>query len=352
MAIKYDKKNLMHYYYLSKLKNEILDSNFKKNIEKNISNDTLPQSNKIYGNYLLSIFERESKNYKQELNYLTKAHQFFFNSKKTTFKSELKYTFEEIFRIKKGLKLKKLKNNQDYKLKPIFIIGIARCGSTLIEKIIASGSKFIPMGEETSILENFINNKIIENKSLNLGDVEKVRNELYQIYKHKGLVSKSYDYIFTDKSLNNFFYLDLIKDIYPKAKIINCKRNILSIIVSIFQNNLSKLSWAHDLENIFTYCNNYFKIISNYKNKNSDFIYELQFEKLVNNPEKESKKLMKFCELPWNKKCLEFYKRKDLISKTASNIQIRKAIYKQPSQKYLPYKKLLTEYGKKYSWFD
>ena len=47
---------------------------------------------------------------------------------------------------------------------------------------------------------------------------------------------------------------------------------------------------------------------------------------------------MKFCNLPWNKKCLEFYKRKDLISQTASNIQIRKAIYKDSIKKYLPYK--------------
>ena len=73
---------------------------------------------------------------------------------------------------------------------------------------------------------------------------------------------------------------------------------------------------------------------------------------MVTNPEEESKNLMKFCELPWDKKCLEFYKRKDLFSKTASNIQIRKPIYKHPEEKYLPYKKFLTKYGEKYSWFN
>ena len=61
---------------------------------------------------------------------------------------------------------------------------------------------------------------------------------------------------------------------------------------------------------------------------------------------------MSFCNLPWDKKCLEYYKREDLISKTASNIQIRKAIYKHPSEKYLSYKKFLTQYGEKYSWFN
>ena len=75
-------------------------------------------------------------------------------------------------------------------------------------------------------------------------------------------------------------------------------------------------------------------------------------QKLVNDPEGESKKLMKFCGLSWNIKCLEFYKRKDLISKTASNIQIRKAIYKDSIKKYLPYKQFLNKYGYKYYWFN
>ena len=71
----------------------------------------------------------------------------------------------------------------------------------------------------------------------------------------------------------------------------------------------------------------------------------------MQNPEFESKKLMKFCELPWDKKCLEFYKRKDLISNTASNIQIRKAIYKDEAKKNMPYKGFLMRHGKKYEWF-
>ena len=52
---------------------------------------------------------------------------------------------------------------------------------------------------------------------------------------------------------------------------------------------------------------------------------------------------MKFCGLSWDIKCLEFYKRKELISKTSSNRQIRKAIYKHSEKKYLPYKKFLKK---------
>jgi len=201
-------------------------------------------------------------------------------------------------------------------------------------------------------LEEFVTAKILKNKSLNLGDANDIRNELSNIYKQKGLISEKFDNTFTDKSLNNFFFLKIIKEIFPNAKVINCKRDVLSSVMSIFQNQLTDLAWAHDLDNIFKYFDNYFQTIANYNTKDPNFMYELQFDKLVNNPEEESKKLMKFCQLPWDKKCLEFYKRKDLISKTASNIQIREAIYKHSPEKYLPYKKFLNQYEKKYSWFN
>ena len=352
MAIKYEPDNLMHYFYLSELKKEILDTNLKNKIEKVIKNNQSTKNNIAYGNFLFSKYEKKTKNYEKELNYLIKGHQNFFDSRKVKFNLGVKYCFENMLQINAEAVIEKLGNKNDSEIKPIFIIGVPRCGSTLIEKIIGSGIKFIPMGEETAVFENFINDKILEKKSLNLGDVAKVSNELSNIYKQRGLILEKYNYTFTDKSLNNFFYLKLIKEIYPKAKVINCKRDILSSIISIFQNNLTELAWAHNLEHIFKYFDNYLKIIEGYNKVNPNDIYEIQFEKLVNDPEKESKNLMEFCELPWDKKCLEFYKRKDLISKTASNVQIRKAIYKHSLDKYLPYKKFLDKYGEKYSWYN
>ena len=85
------------------------------------------------------------------------------------------------------------------------------------------------MGEETSVLENFFNKKVLEKQSLNLGNTKTIRSELFEIYKKRGLISKKYEYTFTDKSLNNFFYLDLIKAIYPNVKIVNCKRDYIKI---------------------------------------------------------------------------------------------------------------------------
>jgi len=351
-AIKHEPENLAHHHFLSELKKDILDSDLKKRIEKIIESDKCTKSNNAFGNYMLAKYERKAKNYEKELKYLIKGHQNFFDSMKKKFELGVKYCFEDVLQISEGAKVNKNDKKKYNEIKPIFIIGVPRCGSTLIEKIIGSGNQVISIGEETAVFENYINKKILDKQSLNLGDVEEIRSELYDIYKEKGLLSKKNNYIFTDKSLNNFFYIELIQDIYPNAKIINCNRDVLSSIMSIFQNNLTDLAWTHDLNNIFKYFNNYFEIIENYKKVCPNMLYELKIEKFVNNPEDESKKLMKFCELPWDKKCLEFYKRKDLISKTASNIQIRKAIYKHSSDKYLPYKMFLDPYGKKYSWYN
>jgi len=351
-AIKYEPENSLHYYYLSELKKDFLDAKTKNKIEKIIKNNNSTKNNIAYANYLLSRYAKKSKNYEKELNYLKEGHKSFFDSRKEKFKLAIKYCFDDVLQISRDAQISKLNNIDDHNVKPIFIVGVPRCGSTMVEKIIASGKDMIPVGEETSVLENFINNKILEKQSLDLGNPKDIRNELFNIYNKKGLISKKYDNIFTDKSLNNFFYLRLIKDIYPNAKVINCRRDILSSIMSIFQNNLTELAWTHDLDNVFKYFDNYFKITENFNEESPNFMYELQFEKLVNNPEEESKKLMEFCKLPWDKKCLEFYKRKDLISKTTSNVQIRQAIYKHSIDKYSPYKKYLKNYSEKYSWFN
>ena len=351
-AIEYEPENLAHCYYLSELKKDILNKDLKNKINKVFMNINLTKTNSAFGNYLLAKYERKSKNYKKELKFLIEGHQNYFDSMKKKFELGIKYCFDDVLQIQKEVRVEKANTDKYDEVNPIFIVGVPRCGSTLVEKIIASGSKNIPMGEETGIIENFVNKKILEKQALNLGACAEIRKELNKLYKDRGLLSEKYNNTFTDKSLNNFFYLKLIKQIYPKAKVINCKRDKLSSIMSIFQNNLTELAWTHSLNNILKYFDNYFEIMDNYDQEMPNAMYHLEFEKLTMEPEKESKKLMTFCELPWDKKCLEFYKRKDLISKTASNVQIREAIYKHTLEKYSPYKKLLAEYGKKYSWFN
>jgi tetratricopeptide (TPR) repeat protein len=352
MAIKYEPSNLMNYHFLSELKKEILDDDLESKINSILSSPNLTLRNAAYGNYLLAKYEKSKKNYKKEMEHLIKGHESFYNMSKNKFNLGIKYCFDDVLQIVEGGKVSKSSKKSKSEINPIFILGVPRSGSTLIERIISSGKNFIPIGEETGVIGNYIPMKVMEKQSLNLGYANDLADELFEIYKSRNLIFKEHNFTFTDKSLDNFFYMEFISEIFPNAKIIHCKRKPLSSIMSIFQNNLTSLAWTHNLDNIFKYFDNCFEIIQTYKESEPNNIYEINFENLVDNPTEESKELMNFCNLPWDKKCLEFHKRKDLFSKTASNIQIRKAIYKHSEEKYLPYNEILKKYGKNYSWFN
>jgi len=353
-ATKYDPNDLVALYNLTEFKNEILNLDLQTNIKNIINNKNCTKVNLAYGYFLLSFYEKNNKNYKKELEYLLEGHKNYFDSQKEKFKIVLDYWAKIPFEINQFINSKKLlevTNKKNKEIKPIFIIGVPRCGSTLVEKVIISGKKIIPAGEETNIFHDVIIDIIRKNLSSS-SDLNYIEQKVIEKYNRKKLIEANNDYTFTDKSLENTFYLKFIKEIFPKAKVVYCKRKPLSSIMSILKNNMVEISWAHSLENIFEYFNMFYKEIDNFKENNPNFIYDLDYEKFVTDPEVESKKLLSFCDLPWDKSCLNFYKRKEIISHTASNIQIRQAINKYAVDKYLPYNNFLINYKNKYSWFN
>ena len=338
--------NLESLYALSELDNKILDKDIKDKIVNLMNDKKISENNIAYGKFLLSKYEAKKNEFKKEFNYLIEGHEHYFSTNKN-FKKGVNYWLKELPNIKELTNFKSKISNE--KLKPIFIVGVPRCGSTLIEKVIASGPDNILMGEEVGVINYVVGKRVVKKESIN-DDMENINNEIINLYQEKGLINKNN--IFTDKTLDNFFFIGLIKKIFPNSKIINCKRDPLSSIMSIIKNNLGGVAWAHDLENIFEFFDIYHKKIEEFKKVFPNYIYDLKLENFVTNPEVESKKLMEYCNLKWNKKCLEFYKRKDLVSRTASNVQIRKAIYNNSSNKNDIYKSFLIDHGKKYNWFN
>ena len=182
-------------------------------------------------------------------------------------------------------------------------------------------------------------------------DLDLINNKVLKLMRDRNFLSTK-NKIFTEKSLENFFYIDIILKLFPKAKFINTFRNIEDNIFAIYQQALTKLSWTHSIENILKYVDNYLKIIVYFKKKYPENILSLELEELTSKPEETSKKLYAFCNLKWNEKALEFYSRKDLPILTASNIQIRKNIQKYDHEKYKPYKKILKKFLHKYPWIN
>ena len=215
-SLKYDPKNLIVLYDLSELKEEVLDIKLKSKINKIMNSGTCTKKNLAYGYFLLAKYELYAKRYNKEFNYLIKGHQCYFESESKNFNKGINYWLNELPTNKELFNFNKFNKNIkkiNYEIKPIFIIGFPRCGSTLVEKIIASSQEYIPTGEETNVLNALVGQKLLKNQSLN-SDIENFQTKLFENYQKKGLIKKKNDYTFTDKTLENFFYIRMIKEIF------------------------------------------------------------------------------------------------------------------------------------------
>lgn len=361
--IKIDKNKVRPYYGLFTLNSNNLSENEFKAILKLKNNSKNSIFEKGIINYLLSKKEKKINRLSEEMKYLAESHDLIFNSKRV-YNNSSQFYYNQI--LNKFYNKIKFSNNKkistEDKIFPIFIIGLPRSGSTLIEAIISSSDhkNINSLGEchviNTSILKQ-IGPKIYKddfdinnfNFEINLEILSETVHEKYLDFNDGFKLDKQ---ILIDKSLENFFNIDVILQIYPNAKFLHTFRNPLDSIISIYQSMLPELSWAHSIENITNYVNNYINIISYYKNKYPDIIMDIDLEQFTQNSENISKEIYKFSGLNWNKEVLKFYKRNNLNVKTLSFSQIRNKVSKYNKKQYQPYFHLLEKFKMKFNWLN
>ena len=359
--INQDKYNFSLYFNLSRINFDFFNFEIIEFIKNSLTSKNLSNFNKASAYFILAKKENLAKNFDKEIQLLEKGHYFFQKSMPSKiFEQNLSYWLNIIPKKFKKIKLSNsnihLKKNE--LIKPIFIIGMPRSGSTLVESIISSGKIYIPNGGETAVINGSILKlsrdkilKLIQDDEDIIVDKKIISEDILKKYESLNLIKKEINYFFIDKSLENFFYIELLIKLFPNSKFIHCKRNIHDSILAIYQNFHTKMSWTHSLENIFQYFDNYLTIINFFEKQFSNKIYSVDLSELTNDSVNISKKIFDFCGLEWSKKSLEFHKRKDLFSNTASNIQIREKIYKYDQDKYKAYNKYLKNFGNKYAWF-
>ncbi len=228
--------------------------------------------------------------------------------------------------------------------KLIFIVGMPRSGTSLVEQILSSHPEVFGAGE-LPFLEKEVRKIFMKFKEDNYLDKDKIHN-LIADCKNKYLEKISnYDVssnFFTDKAPLNFRFIGFIKYLFPNAKIINCRRDPMDIVWSNFKNYFSNsMPFTNDLEDIGHFYKLYEDLMAFFHKKFPEIIYDIEYPRLVGNPEIEIKELLNFCELKWNDNCLNHHKNERAI-KTASSTQARKPIYKtaiKSSDKYKDYLK-------------
>ena len=226
--------------------------------------------------------------------------------------------------------------------KLIFIVGLPRSGTTLTHQILAAHSKVHGAGEIV-ILDQWIKKKInnqnfislFKNHSIN--NDEKIKDIINNYFSKISYIKTSKN-IILDKNPLNFQWLGFIKILFPNAKIIHCTRNLKDTALSIYKNafDINSMVWSNDQNDLVQYMSLYLDLMKFWEKKITNFIYNLNYEKLINNQRKQIEKLLKFCELDWEEDCLNFEKKTNPI-KTISITQARKAIYKTSLNSYEKY---------------
>tara|TARA_Y100001970_G_scaffold283745_1_gene399665 strand:+ start:255 stop:1484 length:1230 start_codon:yes stop_codon:yes gene_type:complete len=227
--------------------------------------------------------------------------------------------------------------------KIIFICGMQRSGTTLVEQIISKHDE-VYGANELNILLNVIRNNFLTDFKLDkikiLENIKNKKNLIQEAYLEMALSSKISEKYITDKANENFKWIGIIKLFLPNSIILHCERDQSDICFSIFKNNFNSknMNWSSKPEHIRKYYNFYKKIMNFWKKECGDFLYNISYEKLVNNSENEIKKLIKICNLKWDDKCLKFYENNKTYVRTTSAVQARMPIYSKSIGNYLNYK--------------
>lgn len=235
---------------------------------------------------------------------------------------------------------------------PIFILGMPRSGTTLVEQILASHSQVAAGGELF-----FLNSVIMESPqlavpfrvdTLKLPNYEKLHlvegNDLHNMavaYLAATAPLRGEKKYLTDKMPQNFIHVGMIKLLFPKSKVVHCRREPLDNALSLYMQHFKVLHpYMYTLEEIGKYYIAYHSLMEHWHRVVPGFMYDISYEKLVCNPEQETEKLLEFCDLEWEEECLSFYNLKRYI-KTASEGQADQPLYTSSIERWKRHEKYL-----------
>ena len=317
-------------------------------MEKKISELALSDNQKVFLHFAIGKAYEDKKNYLKATEHIELGNNLKLSSSIYNLDRENKL-FTNIKNLFDDYDFKTQKLSKT-KVKMIFILGMPRSGTTLVEQIISSHPDVYGSGElnflARVIYKNFFNeDKINFNDNLtkfNNVDLSLIRDQYFNFIKN----FNSEKIFITDKGLFNFQWIGFIKILFPDAKIINCVRepkdNCLSIYKNLFEN---EGHWCYNKKELVDCYKLYVDLMEFWNKKIPGEIYDIKYEDLIANPESKIKDLVFATGLEWNENCLKYNENKNAI-KTLSVNQARKRIYSTSVslyEKYTPFLKGLSE---------
>ncbi len=218
---------------------------------------------------------------------------------------------------------------------PIFIVGLPRAGSTLLEQILASHSKVDGTMELHNVLDLAKRLRGRGGEADKVPRYPKILSELEvalfaqfgEQFLEQTRVYRGDAPFFIDKMPNNFFHVGLIKLMLPHAKIIDARRHPMACCFSGFKQLFGEgQEFTYGLTEIGDYYRQYVSLMDHWDRVLPGYVLKVQHEELVNNFEVEVRRILDFCELKFESSCLEFHKTQRTI-RTPSAEQVRQPIY-------------------------
>ena len=329
-AIKYFSLSGEAYWSLANLKTyEFSDKeiiNMESSLTKNIHPNEMTQMHFALGKAYESKrqFDKSFKHYAE--GHWHQRKQISYNAE------DYKISIDELidfFDKNKNLYNAKAQSNFD---DPIFILGLPRSGSTMIEQILSSHSLIEGTQELPNILTISRDIKLIDQKKGYphnlLGLDQSSFDDLGKKYIDETKWARSSTPFFIDKMPNNFVHIGLIKLILPKAKIIDARRNPMDTCFSCFKQYFAKgQHFTYDLDDIARYYNDYVRLMDYWKKLFPEEIFTINYEQVIENPNDRIRDLLEFCNVKFEDSCINFHKSKRPV-KTASSEQVRQPMYK------------------------
>jgi tetratricopeptide (TPR) repeat protein len=223
---------------------------------------------------------------------------------------------------------------------PIFIVGMPRAGSTLLEQILSSHS----LVEGTSELPDIpiLASKIGRYPKSILDASADERRALGEEYlKRAGVQRRTERPFFIDKLPNNWLYVPFIHLILPKARIIDARRHPLGCCFSNFRQHFARgQDFTYDLEHVGRYYADYVRLMAHVDAVLPGRVHRVLYERMVDDTETEVRRLLDYCGLAFEPPVLEFYKTERAV-RTASSEQVRRPIYREATEEWRAYEKYL-----------
>ena len=308
---------------ISSLIDYTADNKHFVSMKEKILNANLKDHQKLELHFAMGKAFEDTKDYKNAFENINKAN--------ILMKKLTNYDIQKDISL--FIKIKSFFDNQNYipaktnPVKTIFILGMPRSGTSIVEQVVSSHTEVFGGGELTHlnriVMEKFLNNPDFSD------DKKKFFDEAQNDYLSR-ITPKNKNYLnFTDKSPLNFRWIGFILNMLPNSKIIHCRRNKLDVCWSNYKNQFEgAMYFSNDFKDLSKYYQMYEDLMQFWKLKFNNQIYDLDHDKLINEPKLTIKKLINFCDLEWDEKCLTPHKNKRSI-KTVSFKQARNPIYKE-----------------------